>query len=74
MRIHIALFIIATAMAGCSNDDTSTSSVRQDDAAPQVEADPTPDTGTGGDTQATPDGTANGAPDQPRPTPSSPAQ
>ncbi len=73
MRIHIALFVIAAAMAGCSNDDTSTSSVR--DAAPQIEADPTPDTGTGGDMQqATPDGTVNGAPGQTRPAQPSPAQ
>ncbi|SMH53959.1 hypothetical protein [Mesorhizobium australicum] len=66
MRISIALVVIAAAIAGCSNDDTSTSSVKQNDPAPRVETDPTPDTGTGGDMQsATPGGTVNRAPDQP---------
>lgn len=66
MRISIALVVIAAAIAGCSNDDTSTSSVKQNDPAPQVETDPTPDTGTGGDMQSvTPGGTVNRAPSQP---------
>lgn len=53
------------ALAACnnkSNVDTTetTSSVNK---APAVDADPTPDTGTGGDQQnATPAGTINGAP------------
>lgn len=52
-------------LAGCNNESnvdktTATSTVNK---APQVDADPTPDTGTGGSQQnATPDGTINGAP------------
>lgn len=66
MKTHIAtLLIAASLLAGCS-DNTSTQSVGGNDQAPQVDADPTPDTGTGGPTQTvSPDSTINSAPGQP---------
>ena len=66
----LSFIVAATALllAACSDTDTNTtSSVEQRDTAPQIDADPTPDTGTGGESQATPDGTTNGAPGQARP-------
>jgi hypothetical protein len=68
MRRTILILVAGAALLGLtacdnrSNVDTTgtTSSVNK---APAVDADPTPDTGAGGNQQnATPDGTINGAP------------
>ena len=73
MRIHLPILAAAAALAlaGCSDggrDNQTTSSVEKVDRAPQVDTDPTPDTGTGGASQTvSPDSTVNGAPDQPKP-------
>lgn len=69
MKIRLAMLAVTAALlAGCGNDDASTSSIERTDTAPQIDADPTPQTGTGGPSETTaPAGTVNGAPGQPRP-------
>lgn len=68
---NLSFIVAATALmlAACSDTDTNTtSSVEHRDTAPQIDADPTPQTGTGGASQTNSlDGTVNGAPGQPRP-------
>jgi hypothetical protein len=53
--------------AGCSDnsspDASETTNTLPENRTPEIDADPTPDTGTGGKSQTTsPDGTVNGAP------------
>ena len=65
------IFVLAAAMmlvvAGCSDNSSPNSSQDAnslpENRTPEIDADPTPDTGSGGDSQAkSPDTTTNGAP------------
>ena len=67
-RPALALLFAAGILAGCSDtsDETTSSTstaVPSVNTAPQIDADPTPQTSSGGDQMtASPDGTTNGAP------------
>jgi hypothetical protein len=66
-RQTLAILSVVAMLAACSDADQNptSSSVEK---APQVDTDPTPDTGTGGESQSvSPDGTVNGAPPPPAP-------
>jgi hypothetical protein len=62
-----ALLCAAALSAGCSDnpspDASEAANTLPENRTPQIDADPTPDTGTGGESQTrAPDGTVNGAP------------
>ena len=69
MRAQLVLATIAInlILTGCSDNSTPDASPSAnslpENQTPEIDADPTPDTGTGGDSQVTsPDTTTNGAP------------
>lgn len=64
----LAALLAAGLLAGCSDSQDETTSSTVPDPAPRVDTDPTPPSGTGGETQAiAPDGTSNGVPTQSAP-------
>jgi hypothetical protein len=75
MKRLVCLTFLILGLAACSDSEPNATSSTQVDPNPQLDADPTPDSGTGGETEAaTPDATVNGAPggkaleNQPTPT------
>ncbi|MFI0844447.1 hypothetical protein [Mesorhizobium sp. IMUNJ 23232] len=65
MKTAFAMVLSLLVMAGCdaSDDAKTVETAPPADTAATIDADPTPDTGTGGTQQtATPEGTVNGAP------------
>ena len=67
LMVCLALLFAVGILANCSDnsspDASQDANSQPENRAPQVDADPTPDTGTGGESQSTsPDGTVNSAP------------
>jgi hypothetical protein len=63
----IGLFCFVGLSSGCTDnsspDASQTTNTLPENRTPQIDADPTPDTGTGGESQTkAPEGTVNGAP------------
>lgn len=72
-RPFLGALFAGALLVGCSQSEEDIQRTKQPDPAPQIDADPTPQTGTGGESQTNnPDGTVNGVPvkrEAPQPTP-----
>lgn len=63
MKIDILAIGLLAMLAGCGESDSNAPGSQEPVPAPEVDADPTPQTGTGGPRQgAIPEAPANGAP------------